>query len=75
MADFIMCIVQYVVIGALLLAVGGVGAFIGIKMRKSSDAKKAAAAATEEQRLNSSVMIDIADSHACMNGSVISVMN
>ena len=56
MADFIMCIVQYVVIGALLLAVGGVGAFIGIKMRKSSDAKKAAAAATEEQRLNSSVM-------------------
>ena len=49
MADFIMCIVQYVVIGALLLAVGGVGAFIGIKMRKSSDAKKAAAAATEEQ--------------------------
>jgi len=48
MADFIMCIVQYVVIGLFLVAVGGVGAFIGIKMRKSSDAKKAAAAATEE---------------------------
>jgi len=48
MADFIMCIVQYVVIGLLLVAVGGVGAFIGIKMRKSSDAKKAAAAADEE---------------------------
>lgn len=48
MADFIMCIVQYVVIALFLVAVGGVGAFIGIKMRKSSDAKQAAAAATEE---------------------------
>lgn len=48
MADFIMCIVQYVVIALILVAVGGVGAFIGIKMRKSSDAKKEAAAATEE---------------------------
>jgi len=48
MADFIMCIVQYVVIGLFLVAVGGVGAFIGIKMRKSSDAKQAAAAAEEQ---------------------------
>ena len=48
MADFIMCIVQYVVIGLFLVAVGGAGAFIGIKMRKSSDAKQAAAAAEEE---------------------------
>jgi len=48
MADFIMCIVQYVVIGLFLVAVGGAGAFIGIRMRKSSDAKQAAAAATEE---------------------------
>lgn len=44
MMDFIMCIVQYIVIALFLVAVGGVGAFIGIKMRKSSDAKKAAAA-------------------------------
>ena len=48
MADFIICIVQYVVIGLFLVAVGGVGAFIGIKMRKSSDAKQAAAAAEEQ---------------------------
>lgn len=47
MADFIMCIVQYVVIGLCLVAIGGAGAFIGIKMRKSSDAKKAAAADEE----------------------------
>lgn len=47
MIDFIMSIVQYVVIALFLLGVGGAGAFIGIKMRKSSDAK-AAAAATEE---------------------------
>ena len=48
MADFIMCIVQYVVIALFLVAIGGVGAFIGIKMRKSSDAKNEAAAANEE---------------------------
>ena len=47
MIDFLMCIVQYVVIALFLAGVGGLGAFIGIKMRKSSDAKKAAAA-TEE---------------------------
>lgn len=44
MTDFIMCVIQYVVIAIVLVAVGGVGAFVGIKMRKSSDAKKAAAA-------------------------------
>ena len=48
MADFIMCIVQYVVIALVLVGIGGIGAFIGIKMRKSSDAKKEAAAATEQ---------------------------
>ena len=47
MTEFIMCIVQYVVIALFLVGVGGAGAFIGIKMRKSSDAKNAAAA-TEE---------------------------
>lgn len=45
--EFVMCIVQYVVIGLFLAAIGALGAFIGIKMRKSSDAKKAAAP-TEE---------------------------
>ncbi len=47
MMDFIMCIVQYVVIALFLVGVAGIGLFLGIKMRKSSDAKKAAAA-TEE---------------------------
>lgn len=47
MTEFLMCIVQYVVIALFLIGVGGAGAFIGIKMRKSSDAKNAAAA-TEE---------------------------
>ena len=49
MMDFLASIGQYVVIALFLAAVGGLGAFIGIKMRKSSDAKnEAAAAATEE---------------------------
>lgn len=48
MGDFILCIVQYVLIAIVMVAVGGLGAFVGIKMRKSSDAKKAAAATTEE---------------------------
>lgn len=47
MMDFIMCVVQYVLIALFLAAVAGVGIFIGLKARKSSDAKKAAAA-TEE---------------------------
>lgn len=48
MGDFILCIVQYVLIAIVMVAVGGLGAFVGIKMRKSSDVKKAAAATTEE---------------------------
>lgn len=47
MSEFIMCIVQYVIIAVFLAGVAGVGVFVGIKMRKSSDAKKEAAA-TEE---------------------------
>lgn len=49
MMDFIMCIVQYVLIALFLLGVGGIGALIGIKMRKSSDAKNAAAGTEEQQ--------------------------
>ncbi len=48
MTEFIMCIVEYVMKALFFVAVGGAGAFIGIKMRKSSDAKNAAAAKTEE---------------------------
>lgn len=47
MSEFIMCIVQYVIIAVFLAGVAGAGVFVGIKMRKSSDAKKEAAA-TEE---------------------------
>lgn len=45
MVEFLLCILQYIIIAVVLLAVGLLGAFIGIKMRKSSDAKKAAQAA------------------------------
>ncbi len=47
MVDFILCVVQYILIAIVLLAVGGIGALVGVKLRKRSDAKKAAAA-TEE---------------------------
>lgn len=47
MIEFIMCIGEYLIKALFYVAVAGLGAFIGIKMRKSSDAKKDAAA-TEE---------------------------
>jgi hypothetical protein len=40
--DFLMCILQYVIEMIVLLAVGLLGASIGIKLRKNKDAKKAA---------------------------------
>jgi len=46
--EFLLCILQYVLIALFIAAVGGLGAFIGIKMRKASDAKKAAAATENE---------------------------
>ena len=49
MIEFIMCIGDYLLKALFYVAVGGLGAFIGIKMRKSADAKKAAAT-TEEQK-------------------------
>ena len=48
MIEFIMCIGEYLIKALFFIAVAGVGAFIGIKMRKNSDAKKEAAATTEE---------------------------
>lgn len=47
MMEFIMCIADYLMKALFYVVVGGLGVFIGIRMRKSSDAKKAAAA-TEE---------------------------
>ena len=41
MVDFLMCILQYVVIMVVLAALGCLGGFIGIRLRKSKDAKSA----------------------------------
>ena len=47
MIDFLICIGEYLIKALFFVAVAGLGAFIGIKMRKSSDAKNAAAAKEE----------------------------
>lgn len=44
MAEFLLCIAQYLLIMVLLAAVGGCGAFVGIKLRKNKNAKAANAA-------------------------------
>ena len=48
MDQFLLCIVQYVLMAIVILGFGFLGGFLGLKMRKRSDAKTAAAAATEE---------------------------
>lgn len=48
MMEFLICIGEYLIKALFFAAVAGLGAFIGIKMRKSSDAKKAAAATDNE---------------------------
>ena len=40
--SFLLCIAKYVVEMVILLAIGLLGTFIGIKLRKHKDAKKAA---------------------------------
>ena len=40
--SFLLCIVKYLVEMAILFGIGLLGAFIGIKLRKNKDAKKAA---------------------------------
>ena len=47
MMEFLICIGEYLVKALFYVAIAGLGAFIGIKMRKNSDVKKDAAA-TEE---------------------------
>ena len=42
MADFLLCIGKYIVEMVVLAAIGGLGAFIGIKLRRHKDAKVAA---------------------------------
>lgn len=39
MKDFVLCILQYLLIMIALVGVGGIGVFLGIKFRKHKDAK------------------------------------
>ena len=45
MVDFLLCIVQYVIIMVILAGIGVLGGVIGIKLRKAKDAKAASAKA------------------------------
>ncbi|MCD7709219.1 MAG: hypothetical protein LUI02_05025 [Clostridiales bacterium] len=40
--QFLLCVIQYVLEMAVLIAIGVLGAFIGIKLRKKKDASAAA---------------------------------
>ena len=47
MTEFLLCIAQYILIAIFIILIGAAGAFVGYKMRKASDAKKAAKAKEE----------------------------
>lgn len=47
MTDFIMCVIQYVLIAFVLAGVAGVGVFLGAKASAAKKAKKEAAAIEE----------------------------
>ena len=40
--DFFMCILQYLLIMVVLAAIGGLGGFVGVSLRRKKDAKTAA---------------------------------
>ena len=40
--DFFMCILQYLLIMVVLAAIGGLGGFVGVRLRRKKDAKTAA---------------------------------
>ena len=40
MIDFLLCVVQYLLIAIATAAIGGLGVFIGINLRKSSNRRK-----------------------------------
>ncbi len=42
MGDFLLCIAQYLLIMVVLAAIGGLGGFIGVRLRRKKDAKTAA---------------------------------
>ena len=50
--SFLLCIAKYVVEMVILLGFGLLGAFIGIKLRKHKDAKKAAEATVMAEEKN-----------------------
>ena len=52
MAEFLLCVLQYVLIMAVLAVVGGCGAFVGIRLRKNKDGKAAANNAVENKQQN-----------------------
>ena len=52
--SFLLCIAKYVVEMVILLAIGLLGAFIGIKLRKHKDAKKTAEATVLADEKNES---------------------
>ena len=45
MSDFFMCIAQYVI----MVAIGGIGGFVGVKLRKRKDAKAANTSETTKE--------------------------
>lgn len=47
--DFLMCILQYLITLVVLAAIGGIGASIGIRLRRKKDAKLASGSAAEEK--------------------------
>ena len=47
--EFFLCVIQYLLIAVVTALVGGLGAFIGIRLRKRSDAKKAMKAEEENE--------------------------
>ena len=49
MSDFFMCIAQYVIILLVLVAIGGIGGFVGVKLRKRKDAKAANTSETTKE--------------------------
>ncbi len=40
--DFFMCILQYLLIMIVLCVIGGIGGFVGVRLRRKKDAKTAA---------------------------------
>jgi hypothetical protein len=47
--DFLLCVLQYLLIMVVLAAIGGLGGFIGIRLRKNKDAKAAALSGQKEE--------------------------